>query len=112
MSKRRKRVPVNNEASMATDVNDVDTGGFEKNPADEPLTTNYTDGGQTPSKPVKARRDVEYLVTGIDGEGTTVILCSFNTMHQLRKYFFPMRGAFVHSYRNIRFLKAKPATIE
>lgn len=89
---------------MADPVPTVSDGTLERvaNIVD-PKTSLAGNGKRTP-------RNVEYLVLGTDIEGAEIVLATFTTLHQLRKYYLPLSGAFRHSYRNVRWLKARDVT--
>lgn len=79
-------------------------------PVETPVETTGVESEPTNNVRPKKPRDVTYLVVGDNVEGVTVIMCSFGTLHQLKKYYNPLASAFRGSYRNIRFMKAKPIT--
>lgn len=105
---RRKVDDAERQESLSEVLKDAD--GVEFKPLDVVQSKTEASGNPEASpgnhKP-RSTRNVEYLVCGTDAEGAEIVICSFPTLHQLRKYYLPLSGAFRHSYRNIRWLKAK-----
>lgn len=97
--------PLDSVEEELENQNDIVSGSLDQSSTG----TDVTEEASVSSSNNKQRsvRNVEYLVLGTDHEGAEVVICSFRTLHQLRKYYLPLSGAFRHSYHHVRWLKAK-----